>query len=205
MFLPAKKSSTLILPDLPDVDYYPNFLNKEDSDCLLNTLTNNINFEPETYIFNNETIITKRKISYHSEIAYTYSTQTYAGKPWTPELLFLKESIEKLVNHHFNAVLVNLYDNGEAGIGWHSDKEKELGKEPIIASISLGQSRRFAFRHRKELVGLKNPPRLVEYMLNSGDLLIMKGNTQDIFEHSVIKDKSATGLRINLTFRFVYE
>lgn len=205
MFSPVKKSSIITLPDLPDVEYYPNFLNTEDSFHLLETLKNTIEVKPETYVFNNETIITKRKISYHSEIAYTYNNQTYSGKPWTPELLFLRENIEKLVNHHFNAVLVNFYDNGEAGMGWHSDKEKELGKEPIIASISLGQSRRFAFRHRKELVGLKNPPRLVEYILNSGDLLIMKGNTQDVFEHSVIKDKSATGLRINLTFRFVYE
>lgn len=192
-----------MLPPLPDVIYIPNFFDSIASDDYLTRIMNNLEFASEIYTFKEQIIETKRKVSYHSEKAYTYSNQSYAGKAWNEELLEIKHKIEAFIDEEFNAVLVNHYSNGAAGMGWHSDKEKELGKEPIIASISFGQTRRFAFRHRKELVGLKNPPRLVEYTLNSGDLLIMKGNTQDFFEHSLITDKSATDLRINLTYRKV--
>lgn len=205
MFNVAKNISKVIIPQLPDVEHFPNFLSEKEAQHYFETLKNSTNFEAETYIFNNETITTKRKISYHSNLAYSYSNQVYSGKEWTPELLEIKEKIETHINHIFNAVLCNHYENGEAGMGWHADKEKELGKLPVIASLSLGQTRKFAFRHRKDVVNLKNPPRLVEYLLNSGDLLIMRGNTQDYFEHSIIKDKSATSERINLTFRTIVD
>ena len=191
------------IPALPDVIYYPDFLDKEKAAVYLSALKE-LEFASETYTFQDKIIETKRKMSYHSEKTYTYSNQVYSGKVWTPELLELKNLIESFTGFDFNAVLVNHYQDGEAGMGWHADKEKELGNTPVIASLSLGQSRRFAFRHRRDIVDLKNPPRLAEYTLNSGDLLIMKGTTQKYFEHCVIKDKSAKELRINLTFRKVF-
>lgn len=191
----------IMLPNLPEVDYYPNFINSESASEYLARLLKEIEFASETYTFEDKEIQTKRKISYHSELAYNYSTQVYAGKAWTDLLSELKNKVELFTGYDFNAVLCNHYDNGEAGMGWHADKEKELGTKPIIASLSFGQSRRFAFRHRRDVSGLKNPPRLIEYTLNSGDLLIMKGDTQKYFEHCVIKDKSAKDIRINLTFR----
>lgn len=190
-----------MLSVLPDIIYVPNFFDSETASEYLARLLKNIEFSSETYTFKDQTIETKRKISYHSEKAYTYSKQSYSGKAWNDILMEIKGKIEEFSKTEFNAVLCNHYSDGEAGMGWHSDKEKELGKNPIIASISFGQTRRFAFRHRKELVGLKNPPKLVEYTLNSGDLFIMKGNTQDVFEHSLIKDKSANDVRVNLTYR----
>lgn len=193
----------MTLPNLPDVIYIPNFLSSDFASEVLTRLLAEINVSAETYTFQDKQIETKRKIAYFSEKAYTYSKQSYEGREWHPLLLELKNKVENSTGYDFNAVLVNHYIDGEAGMGWHADKEKELGDNPVIASLSVGQSRRFAFRHRKELVGLKNPPRLVEYILNSGDLLIMKGNTQKYFEHSVIKDKSAKNVRINLTFRKV--
>ena len=199
MFKPHKKIITI--PQQPDVLYIPGFFTKEISDKYLSEILANINFTAETYNFQDQVIITKRKISYHSEKSYSYSNQIYQGKEWNPVLLDIKDSIEDSLQHEFNAVLVNHYIDGQAGMGWHADKEKELGSHPLIASVSFGQSRRFAFRHRRDIVGLKNPPKIIEYMLNSGDLLVMKGDTQQFFEHSLIKDKSSNNLRVNLTFR----
>lgn len=195
------------LPNLPDVEYYPSFLSKEKADDYFFELLNSLEFKPETYTFksrdNSSSVIleTKRKMSYHSEKSYSYSNQVYKGNAWNSILLDLKKKIEDFTGYDFNAVLCNHYDNGEAGMGWHADKEKELGDAPIIASLSFGESRVFAFRHRKEVVNMKNPPRLCEYNLGAGDLLIMKGDTQKYFEHCVVKNKSINGTRINLTFR----
>lgn len=193
------------LPIVPDVDFYTEFFSAKESEMYMERLINEIDFAAETYTFNGQTIVSKRKVSYHSELAYSYSNQSYSGKPWTPTLLEIKEKVEAFTGYEFNAVLVNSYEDGEAGMGWHADKEKELGKEPVIGSISLGETRVFAFRHRKDVVNMKNPPRLCDYALTTGSLLIMKGKTQDLFEHSVIKNKSATKRRLNLTFRKVVE
>lgn len=197
------KPATFTLPPLPDVDFFPEFMSAQDATDYMAKLMEELEFKAETYTFQDNEIQTKRKISYHSELAYTYSKQVYSGKAWTPTLLELKKRVEEYTQHEFNAVLCNHYENGEAGMGWHADKEKELGDNPVIASLSFGQERRFAFRHRREVVNLKNPPRLSEYELGSGNLLVMKGMTQRFFEHCVVKDKSATGVRINLTFRKV--
>lgn len=198
-----------MIPKLPDVEYFPAFFQIQEADDYFTRLLAELEFASETYTFsskdgtNSVQLQTKRKMSYHSEKSYSYSKQVYSGKPWTPLLNELREKVQAATGYQFNAVLCNYYDNGEAGMGWHADKERELGENPVIASVSFGQTRRFAFRHRKEIVNLKNPPRLCEYELGAGDLLIMKGTTQQYFEHCVIKDKSATGERINLTFRLI--
>ena len=186
-----------------DVEYTPDFLTADQAQGYLERILAEVEFKPETYNFQDTVITTKRLMSYHSELAYTYSGQVYSGKPWTPALLELKTLVEAHTGYTFNAVLCNRYNDGDAGMGWHSDKEKELGPQPTIASLSMGSVRTFAFRERRKPLGPKNPPVLKRMDLNSGSLLVMKGHTQDLFEHSVLKNKSREGIRLNLTFRKV--
>lgn len=204
-FKPKPVSKSVEVPGLPDVVYIPGFFAKEQSDDFLKRIISDVEFSPETYTFNDNVVTTKRKISYHSDKMYSYSNQVYSGKPWNEVLLEIKGLVEGYLKEEFNAVLVNHYCDGEAGMGWHADKERKLGLTPTIASISLGQSRRFAFRHRRDVIGEKNPPILAEYTLNSGDLLIMRGTTQQFFEHTLLKDKSAKETRVNLTYRKIID
>ena len=94
----------------------------------------------------------------------------------------------------FNSVLLNRYRDGQDAMGWHSDNESELGRAPVIASISLGQARRFDLRHRQTREKLS-------IFLPHGSLLVMAGNTQAYWEHQIPRSKKITGERINLTFR----
>jgi alkylated DNA repair dioxygenase AlkB len=104
--------------------------------------------------------------------------------------------VERAAESTFNSVLGNLYRDGRDSMGFHADNEKELGRDPVIASLSLGATRRFQLRHakRKDVAGL-------DLALASGSLLIMRGATQHHFRHGVPKEKAPTGERINLTFR----
>jgi alkylated DNA repair dioxygenase AlkB len=126
---------------------------------------------------------------------YTYSGLRSKPRLWTQELLAIKEEVERISGSHFNSVLLNLYRDGKDSMGWHKDNEKELGRNPVIASVSFGAERRFLFRHAttKELkkeVGLK-----------SGSLLLMRAETQHHWYHSIPKTSKPIGARINLTFR----
>jgi alkylated DNA repair dioxygenase AlkB len=117
---------------------------------------------------------------------------------WIPPLLLIKERIEKVIELNFNSVLVNLYRNGKDYVSWHSDDEPELGNNPTIASVSLGETRRFQLRHKSN----KNLD-TVEIALNHGSLLIMKGSTQHFWKHQVPKTSKLLKARINLTFRVI--
>ncbi|MEN3291366.1 MAG: hypothetical protein V7642_619 [Burkholderiales bacterium] len=129
---------------------------------------------------------------------YTYSGITLEPHPWTPTLLRIKEDIEAATGDHFNSVLVNLYRNERDSVGWHSDDERELGSNPVIASLSLGETRTFKFKHRK-----RKDQKTVSLPLTDGSLLIMAGTTQKCWRHAVGKEREAKGPRINLTFRNV--
>ena len=191
----------MTIPSLPNIEYFNDLLTEEQSHYFYEKLLSELDFKSETYIFNGVTINTKRKVSYHSEHSYTYSNQSYKGKPWTETLLLLRQMITEKTGIEFNAVLCNLYEDGFAGMGWHADKEKELGPNPVIASLSFGQKRKFAFRHRRDVVNEKNPKKICGYVLGDGDLIIMGEDTQQYFEHALLVDKSATQPRMNLTFR----
>lgn len=129
---------------------------------------------------------------------YTYSGITMAPLPWTSILLKVKARVESLINHSFNSVLLNYYRNQQDGMGMHSDDEAELGQQPVIASLSLGEERIFLLRHRhrKDLKTIKIP-------LQSGSLLVMKGETQNYWKHGIAKEKHPCGPRVNLTFRTI--
>lgn len=130
-----------------------------------------------------------------------YGEQDEAGEstlPWTPELLELRKKVEKETGLSFNAVLLNLYRNGNDSVAWHSDKEHKIGSNPNIASLTFGQTRPFRFRHKIDKgVGQ------IEIPLHHGTLLLMSGTTNTYWEHHIPKSAKEMLPRINLTFRQV--
>lgn len=129
---------------------------------------------------------------------YSYSKIFMEPLPWTPVLQEIKSRLELEVKTSFNSVLLNFYRDGRDHVSWHSDDEAELGVNPIIASISFGGTRRFVMKHKEK----KNLPK-IELPLNSGSLLVMRGETQHYWLHQVPKTKQNVAPRINLTFRIV--
>lgn len=130
--------------------------------------------------------------------SYTYSGLTLQPNTWNKGLNYIKNKIEKVSNTKFNSVLMNWYRDGKDYIGWHSDAEKELGKNPVIGSVNFGATRRFLIR-RKDDHSIK-----LEFPLMHGTLLIMRGELQHFWQHSVPKQKKVKKTRINLTFRKIY-
>jgi alkylated DNA repair dioxygenase AlkB len=138
-----------------------------------------------------------RLVAWHGDAGahYEYSGTEHRPAPWTPTLRDLKARVAELAGTEFNAVLLNRYRDGADGMGWHADDEPVLGRNPVIASISLGATRRFALRHRrrKEL--------RLDLPLPHGSLLVMSGATQHHWLHALPKSRRPVGERINLTFR----
>lgn len=129
---------------------------------------------------------------------YTYSGIRMTPLPWTELLLGLKGPVERLAAAEFNSVLLNYYRDQNDSMGFHSDNEPELGPRPTIASLSFGEVRTFVMKHRF----LKNLPPL-KMRLDSGSLLVMKGDTQRNWIHGVPKERGSCGARVNLTFRLI--
>ena len=127
---------------------------------------------------------------------YTYSGIHMNPLPWTPELLDLKVRVEAVSGESFNSVLLNYYRDHRDSMGMHSDDEPELGKRPIIASLSLGEERTVIFKHK-----LRKDLKPVRMRLESGSLLLMKGQTQQYWKHGIGKESQPCGSRVNLTFR----
>ena len=128
---------------------------------------------------------------------YSYSNITMYPTPFSPILLEIKSKIEKKINQTFTTCLLNLYRNGQDSNGWHADNEKELGKNPIIASVSLGADRSFHMKHRTDKT------QKLKLNLTHGSLLVMSGPTQHHWLHQIPKTKKNIGERINLTFRII--
>ena len=129
---------------------------------------------------------------------YTYSGITLEPHPWTGTLLRIKADIERTTGQRFNSVLLNLYRDERDSVGWHSDDERELGSDPVIASLSLGETRVFKFRHKK-----RKDQKTIALALTDGSLLLMAGATQKFWRHAVEKENETRAQRINLTFRNV--
>jgi alkylated DNA repair dioxygenase AlkB len=132
-----------------------------------------------------------------AEAAYTYSETRFEPRPWPASLLAVRQRLCVELEVAFNSVLANLYRSGRDAMGWHSDDERELGPEPVIASLSLGAERRFVLKSRSD------PPRQREFLLPHGSLLVMAGQTQCNYRHSLPRTARPVGERINLTFRRV--
>jgi alkylated DNA repair dioxygenase AlkB len=160
----------------------------------------NTQWEKDEVIIFGKHITTKRKVAWYgdSKYLYTYSNTTKRALAWTKELSELKQIVEEYAGIKFNSCLLNLYHNGNEGMGWHSDDEESLGKNNTIASLSFGAERKFSFKH-------KQTKQIVSLVLEDGSLLIMKDATQSNWLHSLPKSKNITQPRINLTFRTIHE
>ncbi|MBM7420230.1 MULTISPECIES: alpha-ketoglutarate-dependent dioxygenase AlkB family protein [Chryseobacterium] len=184
------------------LEYRENFLNREEADGLKDHLLKTATWEQRTQKMYDKTVLTPRLTAWYGDQNKSYESadnNTSSTNPWIPELLSLKERIEKEFGYRFNGVLLNLYRDNNDSVAWHRDKESRYGKRPVIASISLGQTRNFDFRkrvHHQSKYGLPLP---------NGSLLIMKGDLQENWEHRIAKSTIPMKERINLTFRLISE
>jgi alkylated DNA repair dioxygenase AlkB len=185
-----------LLPFDGEVNYYGPVLTSIEADHYLTALLNTIAWKNDEAVILGKRIITQRKVAWYAdkEFSYTYSNTTKQALYWTQDLLELKAIVEKLTATSFNSCLLNLYHNGNEGMGWHSDDEKALGKNTSIASLSFGAERKFALKHRATKQG-------TSLILQHGSLLVMKGTTQTNWLHSLPKSTKISTPRVNLTFR----
>ena len=183
--------------ELPNAEviFYPGLFQPPETHQLFTDLLDQIEWKHEPIKIFGKSVLQPRLTAYYGTKAYTYSQVTMQPLPWNAPLLQIKQKIEPLVDTQFNGVLLNLYRDGQDYMGWHSDDEKDLAKGAAIASLSLGETRRFIFRRRDD--------RQVKFELNlsDGDFLVMGGDTQKFWQHQVPKMAKSTQPRINLTFR----
>ena len=190
------KSEIFSLPDA-ELEYFPNFLNKGKADLLLKKLLKEVPWQQQNIKLFGKEIPQPRLTAFYAEqgISYTYSGLQLKPNSFSTELWELKQKTQELSGFDFNTCLANLYRHGNDSMGWHADDEKVLGKNPVIASISLGGIRRFQFKHKTN----KDLKESIE--LQHGSLLIMKGSMQHFWKHQLPKTKKEVAPRINLTFR----
>ena len=189
-----------LLPKDGTVNYYGKLMIGERADHFFNSLLTTIPWKNDEAIIFGKRIITKRKVAWYGDDAfeYSYSNTTKKALPWTTELLELKGLVEQKTNETYNSCLLNLYHNGDEGMAWHSDAEKDLKKNAAIASLSFGAERNFAFKH-------KQTKETVSFTLEHGSLLIMKDTTQTYWLHRLPPTKKILTPRVNLTFRTIIE
>lgn len=185
------------LPDA-EIEYYPNLFSLATANELFTKLQNEILWKQDNItVFGKNHLQPRLTALFGNEgKPYGYSNIVMQPHSWTPLIIFIKEEVEKICNENFTTVLLNNYRNGQDSNGWHADNEKELGRNPIIASVSFGAERVFQLKHNK--LGLKQ-----NIVLQHGSLLIMKGATQHFWKHQVPKTAKQTEPRINLTFRII--
>ena len=181
--------------------FHPYFLDVDEADFYFEKLLQQIKWEQYEIQLFGKKIAQPRLTAWHGlhQAAYSYSGISLIPLPFTSELLSIKQKIESFTGYTFNSVLLNLYRNNQDSMGWHSDDEKELGKEPFIASVSLGSSRAFQIKHKTE----KKLKGKIE--LSHGSLLCMGGLMQSYWQHAVPKTAIPCKERINLTFRQIVE
>ena len=185
-----------LLPIDGSAQYYPEFISEEVSLSLIDQLEKSLRWDADQLIMFGKLVTTRRKVAWvgEPECTYTYSGVKRNPQAWTPELLSMKTRLEKLAQSEFNSCLLNFYHDGADGMGWHSDDEKELDTKSPIASLSLGSTRKFAFRH-------KINKSTISIFLEDGSALIMNAPTQQFWQHALLKTKTIHTPRINLTFR----
>lgn len=178
-------------------------LTPEQSEQYLRYFLTRLAWQHDEVILHGQYYQTERKVAWYGDenYQYHYSGTFKQAQLWTPGLFRLKQHIEKLVGHSFNSCLANLYENGTQAVGWHSDDEPALvskaGLETVIASLSFGATRKFSFKH-------KTTQQKVDLILHSGQLIVMRGNTQQHWKHALMKSTKIIQSRVNLTFRYFY-
>ena len=190
-----------LLPHDGEAYLYREAFNQKESTALFRALKNNIAWRQDEIKMFGKFIKQPRLTAWYGDtyLKYTYSGLTLHASPWLNELLAIKQKIESIDDNQYNSCLLNLYRDGEDYMGWHQDNEKELGNNPAIASISFGATRTFQLYYKDQ------PQTKVALELDTGSVLIMKGNTQTFWKHRIPKQKRITESRINLTFRYIYQ
>jgi alkylated DNA repair dioxygenase AlkB len=189
-------SQNNLLPFEGLVNYHPFAFSTEEIKAYFPYLSNEIAWQQDVVKLFGKTYITDRKVAWYAEkpFIYRYSGQSKIALPFSPTLLDIKSRVEKLTGSAYDACLLNYYHNGSEGMGWHSDNEKSISPNSSIASVSLGVTRKFQFKHK--IQGLK-----LDLILDSGSVLDMREETQEFWLHALPKSKKIAGARINLTFR----
>jgi len=180
-----------------EVFYYPNYFTKNESMSLFQILTTETLWQQDDIKVFGKTYKQPRLTSLYgsNKRPYSYSNITMHPHKFSSTLLKIKSKIEDTTNEIFTTCLLNQYRDGQDSNGWHADDEKELGQNPVIASVSFGVNRMFHLKHRYD------KSHKCKLLLESGSLLLMKGTTQHFWLHQVPKTKKQIGSRLNLTFR----
>lgn len=193
------KSETILTVD-GQVFLYKTFFTSKESERFFQDLLQEVKWRHDTIKHFGKELPLPRLTAWYGDAGkvYTYSKIRMEPLVWIPQLLKIKKRIEKVSNCRFNSVLLNQYRDGRDSVAWHSDDEKELGENPIIASVSFGGTRQFMLKHktRKDI-----DPITID--LTSGSLLLMKDKTQECWLHQIPKTKKEVTPRINLTFRTI--
>ena len=189
-----------LLPADGIVNDYGVIFSQAEADACLNTLLHDIPWQHDEALIYGKHITTARQVAWYGDagFAYRYSGVVRQARAWTPFLLHLKHAVEQHLQAVsptvFNSCLLNRYSNGQEGMAWHSDDEAELGRNTVIASLSFGATRKFALRHRQS-------QQKRELMLQHGQLIVMRGETQRYWQHAIMKSSRVEDERVNLTFR----
>ncbi len=187
--------------DLPDaeIDYYPHFFTESEANDIFQKLYRDIPWQQDNITVFGKTYQQPRLTALFGNEgkAYSYSNITMQPHPWNELLLDIKSKIEKATGETFTTVLLNLYRDGKDSNGWHADNERELGQNPVIASVSFGEKRIFQLKHNTIKDCKQN------LLLENGSLLLMKGTTQHYWKHQIPKTAKPINQRINLTFRTI--
>jgi alkylated DNA repair dioxygenase AlkB len=202
LFTPEEQEKVFEIISLLDGEilFMRNFLSPTKAKHYFDCLQNKINWKQEEVRFYGKTFPVPRKTAWYGYegFNYSYSGITCFPEIWTKELLEIKSQIEQFIpEEDFTSVLLNLYSNGNDKMGWHADNEKELGINPTIASVSLGETRRFDIKNKN------NSELQYKFELTSGSLLIMRGALQHHWIHQIPAQKKVKNARINLTFRTI--
>lgn len=181
--------------ELPDCDLLliDNFFVRQEADYYYNSFLNETSWREYEMPMYDKIVTAPRMISWYED---TNLLERKSNRDWPPELLTIRQKIEQETQIKFNAVLLNLYRNGNDGVGWHSDKTSSTNKDMNIASVTFGETRVFRLRHKF----LKHIP-LIEIPLFHGSFPLMSGSTNTFWEHQVPKTAREVLPRINLTFR----
>lgn len=195
------ENSVPIIFDLPDAEivYFPHFFDSNMADTIYSQLLDTTPWQQDDIKVFGKTHPQPRLTALFGNDGKPYSYSNIKMQPhaWTILLQKIKYQVESVCNNSFTTVLLNLYRDGKDSNGWHADDEKELGTNPVIASLSFGAERSFHLRHNTD----KNLKQKI--LLEHGSLLLMKGRTQHFWKHQIPKTTKPIGSRINLTFRII--
>ena len=182
-----------------EIEYFPTFFDGLQANELFIKLKNEIPWQQDNITVYGKSYAQPRLTALFGNEGKPYSYSNIIMQPhfWNPLTMFIKDKVEDVTGEKFSTVLLNLYRDGKDSNGWHADNEKELGRNPVIASVSFGAVRPFYLKHNS----IENQRLKID--LEHGSLLLMKGETQHFWKHQIAKTAKPIPPRINLTFRII--